>query len=180
MAKRENGKITARVARASSAIIASLDALVTLARTVTVESFADAFTRATANHGITHGTRNVARFTGWRIMHAQNVTLMQNATWKLDDVQLLFVWRALFPMATGTVFIANESRTSRESIARGVSIVRGVRADYNRGTHGQNGIAPKTPSESYGPVGRIAPVPANPVIVEPAKTGNAKRTRKSA
>lgn len=163
-------------AKIGNAVIATLDALITLAKTVTVDTFADAFTRATTNHGIVHGTRNVARFTGWRIMHAQNETLRMNATHKLDDVQLLFVWRVMFPMATGTVFIANESRTSRESIARGVSIVRGVRADYNRGTHGQNGVKPATESVSYGPTGRIATVPANPVIVEPKP----KRTRKTA
>lgn len=168
-AKRASAKI-------GNAVIATLDALITLAKTVTVETFADAFARATTNHGIVHGTRNVARFTGWRIMHAQNETLRMNASHKLDDVQLLFVWRAMFPMATGTVFIANESRTSRESIARGVAIVRGVRADYNRGTHGQNGVKPATESVSYGPTGRIATVPANPVIVEPKP----KRTRKTA
>ncbi len=163
-------KSTVRVA---GGVVTDLASLITFARMVTVATFADMLARVNADHGIVHAGRHVARFTAWRVMYAQNHTLQQNAEWQLDDVQLLFVWRALFPMSSGKLFTG--------SIADGVSIVRGVRADYNRTGHGMPTGKPKVESVSYGakrfeiPGQTVATVPANPVIVEPKKKVARKR-----
>lgn len=160
------------------ASLASLADVVSLARTVTVANFDDVLARATVNHGVLHAGRHVARFTGHRVMQTQNDTLRDNATWQLDDVQLLFVWRVLFPMSSGKLFTG--------SIADGVGIVRGVRADYNRTGHGMPSGKPATESVSYGakrfeftkPAAPI--VPPNPVIVTPKRNARKPAARKTA
>lgn len=168
-------------ARVGNDVLASIDDVVRMARTVTPENFAVMVGRSTANHGIIHAARHIARFTGHRVMQTQNATLAANAEWQLDDVQLLFVWRTLFPMSSGKLFTG--------SIADGVGIVRGVRADYNRTGHGLPSGKPAVESVAYGakrfafaPTGKPAadtPVPANPVIVEPKKK-NARGKRAAA
>lgn len=179
MAKR-NGTKTVAVA-----VVDSLASLVALAKTVTAANFADTLASVNRDHGVIHGARNVARFNGWRVQYAQNTTLAQNAEWQLDDVQLLFVWRALHPVAVGKLYAG--------SIADGIAIVRGVRADYNRTGHGMPTGKPATESVSYGArrfdvpavtagnVPRIetvsvTPIPANPVMVEPKRRTARKRT----
>lgn len=180
MAKR-NGRTaataaTVRGARIGNVVLASVADVVRMARDVTVANFANMIARSTANHGVLHAGRHVARFTGHRVMQTQNATLVDNATWQLDDVQLLFVWRTLFPMSSGKLFAG--------SVADGVAIVRGVRADYNRGGHGDPAGKPATESVSYGTrkftfpsAGTVATVPAQPVIVTP-KTGGRLVARK--
>lgn len=136
--------------------VKTLADVVRVARTVTVGTFGVTLAAVNANHGVTHAARNVGRFTRGRIMDVQNETLRDNATWKLDDVQLLFVWRAEFPMASGMVFTATPQR--------GVEIVRGVRADYNRapGHHGAK-FAVSAKSERYGAARFDWPTAGTPV-----------------
>ena len=169
MAKRTNGT-TARTARTVTTVVslASLDDVIAMARTVTIGTFADCIARSTANHGVTHAGRNVARFTGQRVVYTQNATLANNEKWQLDDCQLLFVWRTLFPMASGKLFAG--------SVADGIGIVRGVRAHYNRDGHGMPTGKPTVESTMYGSKRFDAVVPApivppNPVIVTPNTRG---------
>lgn len=110
--------------------VRTFDDVVAFARTVTPATFAADIARVNANHGVSHAARNVGRFTRGRIMDVQNETLRDNVARQLDDVQLLFMWRVEFPAASGAVFTADPRR--------GVEIVRGVRAEYNRapGHHG--------------------------------------------
>ena len=153
--------------------VTSMDQLIAHARTITPANFAAELERVNRDHGVLHAGRHIARFTGHRVMQTQNETLKMNATWQLDDIQLLFVWRALFPMSSGKLFTG--------SIADGVAIVRGVRADYNGTGHGMPTGKPAVKSVSYGakrfeiPGVAVGTVPANPVIVEPKK-----RLRKTA
>jgi hypothetical protein len=123
--------------------VRTFDDVVAFARTVTPATFAADVARVNTNHGVTHAARNVGRFTRGRIMDVQNETLRDNVGRQLDDVQLLFVWRAEFPMASGAVFTADPRR--------GVEIVRGVRAEYNRapGHHGAK-FPVTVASERYG------------------------------
>ena len=125
------------------ATVRTFDDVVAFARTVTPTTFAADVARVNANHGVTHAARNVGRFTRGRIMDVQNETLRDNATRQLDDVQLLFMWRVEFPMASGAVFTSDPRR--------GVEIVRGVRAEYNRapGHHGAK-FPVTTESVRYG------------------------------
>jgi len=176
-----NRKSAVRPARKSgvaSTVLNSLADVVTLARTVTVATFTATVERANRDHGVLHGGRHVDRFNGWRVMFAQNNTLAKNAEWQLDDVQLLFVWRVMFPMSSGKLFTGN--------IADGIAIVRGVRADYNRTGHGMPTGKPAIESVSYGakrfdiPGVSVGTIPANPVVVEPTKTPTRKSTRKTA
>ena len=174
MAKKNVAPRTVRTARTVSDVVTTLDQLIARARTVTVANFTAELERVNRDHGVVHAGRHVARFNAWRVMFAQNETLKRNADWQLDDVQLLFVWRALFPMSSGKLFTG--------SIADGIAIVRGVRADYNRTGHGLPTGKPSVESVSYGakrfeiPGQSVATVPANPVIVEP----NKKNARKPA
>ena len=171
-----------KIARKIVNVVTSFDDVITMARTVTVANFADVFARATINHGVVHAGRHVARFTGHRVMQTQNDTLARNAEWQLDDVQLLFVWRVLFPASSGRVFTG--------SIADGISIVRGVRADYNRTGHGMPTGKPAAESVAYGakrfdfgPVTSAVPpvtVPPNPVIVTPKTGGRIVARKRSA
>ena len=171
-----------RTSGIASTPVNSLADMITVARSVTVATFAATLDRVNRDHGVLHAGRHVARFTAWRVMYAQNETLRLNADWQLDDVQLLFVWRALFPMSSGKLFTG--------SIADGIAIVRGVRADYNRTGHGMPSGKPAIESVSYGakrfdiPGTSVGTVPPNPVIVEPVKPAARKpatvRTRKTA
>lgn len=133
---------TRPVTAPSNGVPTSIDTLIAIARTVEPATFMARLATATRNHGVTLAGRNVGRFSGARVTAFQNMTLVRNADWQLNDCQLAFVWRAEFPMAVGRVFIG--------SVADGVSIVRGVRSDYNRTGHGDPNGKPKTESESYG------------------------------
>lgn len=129
----------------------SYESALSAARIVTPDTFADALKTANANHGVSHASRNVNRFTGTRIEYTQNDTFTRNVTAQLSDVQLLFVWCVCFPMATGRVFDANratDDATMRAAIVRGASIVNGARASFNRNGHGW--AVPATPSVRYG------------------------------
>lgn len=158
----------------TSTVVDTLDALITIARTVTVATFTDTLARVNTNHTVVHAGRHIDRFNGWRVMYAQNVTLAKNADWQLDDIQLLFVWRCMFPMSSGKLFTGN--------IAGGIAIVRGVRADYNRTGHGMPTGKPAVESVSYGakrfdvPGVAVGTVPPSPVITEPVKRTSRKRT----
>lgn len=174
-----NAVRTARnvAARIGNAVLSSIDDVVAMARTVTPANFNDMLARANANHGVLHAGRHIARFTGHRVMQTQNDTLTRNAEWQLDDCQLLFVWRVLFPMSSGAVFTA--------SMRDGIGIVRGVRADYNRTGHGMPSGKPAVESVSYGAKrfdvaenGNVKPatVPATKPATKPA----ASRARKTA
>lgn len=146
MAKRNGRTATAATVATvrvpANGIPRNADELVAVARTVTPDTFTATLGRVNANHGVTLAGRNVGRFSGMRVTAFQNHTLRANADWKLDDVQLAFMWRAEYPMAVGRVFIG--------SVSDGVSIVRGVRSDYNRTGHGDPAGKPATASESYG------------------------------
>ena len=176
MAKTQTGGRVARTAaRIANTVLTSIDDVITLARTVTPATFDAMIARANANHGVVHAGRNVARFTGQRIVFTQNATLTRNAEWQLDDCQLLFVWRVLFPMASGALFTG--------PMVNGIGIVRGVRAHYNRDGHGMPTGKPAVESVSYGAkrfdVAPAPVVPPNPVIVTP-KNGGRLTARKRA
>jgi hypothetical protein len=177
MAKRNTVRtVTARI---GNVVLNTLDDVITMARTVTVATFADAVARATANHGVTHAGRNVARFTGQRVVFTQNMTFVRNAEWQLDDTQLLFVWRTLFPMASGALFAG--------PIQPAAVMVNAIRSHYNRDGHGDPSGKPVVESIRYGSkpaFAVVAPappvVPPNPVIVTPATRGRAATTATSA
>lgn len=125
--------------------------VVSVARHITPSNFDAMIVRFTANHGITLAARNVGRYTGSRIMDAQNVFMADNMG--LNDAQILFALRVDFPAAVGRVFIADN--------ATGVSIVRGIRAEYNRNGHGSKNDTWKTvKSEPFGPSRFEWPKPA--------------------
>src|SRR5215211_7414905 len=136
--------------------VKTFDDVVGIARTITPDNFADVVGAVNASAAIPHAARNVGRFTRGRIGDVQNETLRDNESesMRLDDVQLLAVWCMEFPAAVGRVFDANRE-PSQSAIVRGVGIVRGVRADYNRpgGTNPHHGakfaVVPNS-SNSYG------------------------------
>lgn len=149
--------------RSTVAVIREFADVITIARTVTVANIANMIATHTADHGTLHAGRHVARFTGHRVMQTQNDTLTRNSEWQLDDVQLLFVWRVLFPVSSGKLFTG--------SIADGIGIVRGVRADYNRTGHDMPSGKPAIESVSYG-AKRFDVTPA--VVVSPVTVSTAK------
>lgn len=134
-------------------VASPIDAIVKLAGTVNPANVLDMIRKTTGT--FTTPTRNVGRYTGQRIVAFQNWTLEQNATWQLDDCQLAFVWSVEFPFGVGRVFAMNplpgvRPVPSASAIRDAITIVRGVRSDYNRGTHAQPAGKPKTESMSYG------------------------------
>lgn len=86
----------------------------------------------------------VAGYGSLRIMEFQNRTLRDNAEWKLSDEQLAALWRHEFPHADGKVF--------SPAPGVGASIVRGVRALYNKGRHAQESV-PDVVSVAYDSAG---------------------------
>lgn len=146
----------------------SMDTLMAHAATVTPDSFGAELRRVNAGHGVTHGARNVNRFDATRIEYTQNATFNRNTSAQLSDVQLLFVWAASFPMATGRVFDVNratDDATMRVAIVNGCRIVHGARATFNAGKHGCP--APAAPSVRYGSP-RVAFAPAPTPVAPPA------------
>jgi hypothetical protein len=153
--KNETKRTTARAARAvkpnGRIAVTDVPSAMAFARTVTPDSFGAELARVNANHGIMHGARNVNRWNGTRIEYTQNETFVRNVDTQLTDVQMLFVWCAAFPMATGRVFDANratDAATMRDAIVTGARIVNGARATFNAGRHGCP--APAVPSVRYG------------------------------
>lgn len=155
-----------------ASIGATLDRIVKIARTVTPANIIAVVTAANKNHGIV--TRNVGRYTGMRVMAFQNASFVANVGWQLDDVQLLAVWVMEFPATVGRVFAINGTLGTPDNagVRDGVSIIRGVRSDYNRTGHG---VTPErkpvaVPSVSYGakrfdiavPVAAVVPPIASP------------------
>jgi hypothetical protein len=92
--------------------------------------------------GPEHQHRGV--FSGQRVQDFQNWLLFENYKRRLSDAQLLAIMRAEFPQASGTVFTGN--------LSQGLTVVRAIRAHFNRDGH--NGASPADkglpPSESYG------------------------------
>lgn len=130
-----------------------LDTLVAFVRTLTVANVLASI--AKHNAGYTTATRNVGRHTNARIVAFQNMTLVHNAEWQLNDLQLAALWSIEFPAAVGRVFAMNalpgvRPLPSASSITDAIGIVRGVRSDYNRTGHGDPNGKPKTESVSYG------------------------------
>lgn len=107
----------------------TLDDAVGIARTVNasnIDAVVDAANRDTIARNAPG--KNVCRFdNASRIMAFQNMTFVRNATWQLDDVQLIALWRMAFPGAVGRVF----ARSVRDT----VGMINGIRADYNRNGH---------------------------------------------
>lgn len=100
-----------------------------IARTITGANIDEHVRAANVGHVVNAPGKNTGRFTSTRIVRFQNTTLLENVERKLTDVQLLYVWRVEFPSAVGRVFTADWKT--------GVSIVRGVRAEFNRNGHGE-------------------------------------------
>lgn len=198
MEKRTNGRngrtartVTARTVTTPTVTTATtIDAMIVLARTVTVANYVAIIAAVRAAFPVARESRNMGRTTNRRVQSFQSWTMVENASWKLNDVQIAFLWIAEFPAAIGRVFTADP--------ATNVAIVRGVRRDYNRGRHcpafATNGIgvAPAVVSESYNgdvkrfdfaPVTSSAPAIPAPVaapvapVAAPARIArNAKRT----
>jgi hypothetical protein len=162
-----NGRIAKRAPKSTTRAIAptvvtvtDMDTAFAFARTVTPDTFGASLRTVNHNHGVSHGTRNTNRWNGTRIEYTQNETFTRNAVEQLTDTQLLFVWCAAFPMATGRVFDANratDDATMRAAIVNGVSIVAGARRSFNAGKHGNPG-GPAVESVRYG--GRPSFTPA--------------------
>jgi len=154
MAKRNVGSSSSprvRKPRKSRKPVSGIDAIVKLAATVNPANVLDVIAATTGNHTTT--TRNIGRFTLRRIVDFQNWSLEQNAAWQLDDCQLAFVWSVEYPGAVGRVFGMNalpgvRPTPNAAAIRDAISIVRGVRSDFNRGKHANT--VPAVPSESYG------------------------------
>lgn len=154
-----------------------LTAFVATLRDVTVDN-AIAFVTATIRGNT--AVRNIGRITGTRVMAFQNMTLIRNAEWQLDDCQLAVLWACEFPRNVGRVFAMNgiERPADASSVAAGISIVRGVRAEYNRNGHGEPTGKPAVESVAYG--AKRFTVPAVSVTVESAAPAKTKRVRKTA
>lgn len=157
-------------------IIGTMARIVAAVRGVTPDTIIAVVRKFNADAPTT-GNRNVGRFTGARIMAFQNDSFVGNATWHLDDVQLLAAWCMEFPSAIGRVFAVNGRMGTPDmaSVRDGIGIVRGVRADYNRGTHGQNGVVPTPGSVAYGATKFSIVVPAP--VAAPVATSTPKSTR---
>jgi hypothetical protein len=114
-----------------------------MATAVTPANIDATVARLNAGFTVNGPGKHIGRFTGRRIVDFQNRSFVENADRKLTDVQLLFVWRVEFPMATGAVFTSDWKT--------GVRVVRGVRADVNRGGHAgaASGIPAGFRSEPY-------------------------------
>jgi len=140
-----------RTRKPKKSAVSGIDAIVKLAATVNPANVLDVIKSTTGTH--TTATRNIGRFTLRRIVDFQNWSLEQNAAWQLDDCQLAFVWSVEYPGAVGRVFGMNalpgvRPTPSAAAIRDAISIVRGVRSDFNRGKHANT--VPAVPSESYG------------------------------
>lgn len=124
-----------------------------VAATITPDNFGATLSAINATANVAHVARNVGRFTGGRVMDVQNAMMRDNRT--LDDLQILFVWCADYPMASGRLYGANREPGSVAAIVAGIGIVRGVRAEYNNpnGTNPHHGakFPVTTPSVMYGP-----------------------------
>lgn len=161
---------------ASVASATTLDGIIALARTVNPANYTATVAAIRNAFPVARESRNVGRTTNRRVQSFQSWSMRENETsWTLNDVQLAFVWIAEFPAAIGRVFTADPSVN--------VSIVRGVRRDYNVGRHcpafADNGIgnAPSVVSTphngdvrrfDFSPVASSAPAIAPPVVA-PAK-----------
>lgn len=161
-----------------------LDVLIAWVHAVTVDTVLTMVATHTA--GYTTATRNVGRFTGTRIVAFQNMTMVRNAEWQLDDCQLAALWSVEFPAGVGRVFSMNalpgvRPLPSASSITDAIGIVRGVRAAFNATGHGDPSGKPATASVAYGAKrfavsgGTVAPV-ADVAPAKPTRT----RTRKTA
>lgn len=142
---------------------ASMADAITIAKTITPDTFGDVIRAANVGHGIAHGGRSVNRFDSTRIEFTQNRLYADNVTNQLTDVQLLAVWCMAFPMATGRVFDANratDDKSMRDAIITGTRIVRNVRGQFNNGKHAN--AAPAAPIPSFGPAKIAFTAPAAP------------------
>lgn len=128
-----------------------IDGIVAVARTVTAANFSAVVARYTVNHGVSHAGRNVGRASNDRIVAFQNRIMLRNAEWQLDDVQIAAMVRIEFPVAVGKLFTGTP--------ADGVSIVRGIRAEYNRPGHHGATFAVTTDALSYGAKKIVFPDP---------------------
>jgi hypothetical protein len=141
------------MAKRKSTTATGIDAIIAIARTINPANVLATIAKTTGT--FTTANRNVGRFTGRRVVAFQNWTMIENVRWQLDDVQLAFVWSVEFPSAVGRVFAMNTLTgvrpvPSAASIRDAVSIVRGVRSDWNRTGHGDPAGAPKIAAVSYG------------------------------
>jgi hypothetical protein len=169
MATRKNGTATRNTKTAATVAAATtLDGIIALARTVTTVTYVATVAAIRTAFPVARESRNVGRTTNRRVQSFQSWTMTHNETWKLNDVQLAFVWIAEFPAAIGRVFTADPSVN--------VAIVRGVRRDYNVGRHCPAfadhgiGVAPSVVSTPHnGDVSRFdfGPVVAPAKIVAP-------------
>lgn len=143
--------------------------IVTMVRAVTVDNVTAIVARANAGHTPTN--RNTGRYTGRRIMAFQNESLIANNAWQLDDLQIAALWAIEFPGAVGRVFGLNGrmGAVTPAVIMDAVSIVRGVRADYNRTGHGMYDTkrVPDVIANAFGPKRIVIP---NVTPATPAKT----------
>ena len=132
--------------------IKSLADLIAVGRTITPANWTAVVGRFTANHGVTHASRNVGRFTGSRIVDFQNVWMADNHGF--NDCQLAAIMRIEHPAASGSLY-------ANPDPAVAVSIVRGIRAEYNRNGHGSKTETWRTVrAERFGPASFDWPKPA--------------------
>ena len=122
----------------------SLAELIVAARAVTSHDTFEGFVRhmKVCMPGPAHPHEGV--LSGRRVQDFQNWLLVENYTQRLTDAQLLAIMRAEFPLAEGAVFTG--------SFEKGLAIVSGIRAHFNRDGH--NGPSPRErglpASVSYG------------------------------
>lgn len=104
-------------------------------------------------------TINRGKTTGMRVMAYQDKLLADNVKAKLTDMELLKALRAEFPNAKGKIFTGSDEER--------LSILRSVRALFNRGKHGDQQVA--------APKGGVPEFDAKGAVVEArAKTRTAK------
>ena len=146
-------RTVATVARRPVRVRTIADAIA-VARHVTPANVDAMVTRYNTNHGVSHAARNVGRLSGGRIMDVQNDFMADNHG--LNDLQIAFVFRVDFPAASGKIFT--------DAMPVAVSIVRGIRADYNRTGHGSKSDTWRTvKSVATGPTRFDFPKPASAV-----------------
>lgn len=178
MAKTKTARTATATAVPTVATANTLDGLVALARTIGVHNYVAMVGAIRATFPVSRESRNVGRTTNRRVQSFQSWCMVENETWKLNDVQLAFMWIGEFPSAIGRVFMADP--------AVNVAIVRGVRRDYNRGRHcpafavNGIGVAPTVTSVGhngdvkrfdFSPVTSAAPAITAPVVAPARVTG---------